>query len=243
MLDKTERLIAAFAKQKLGLEIDRWPDKVERNKKEIDAVCGNYAIEHTSIDTFPQQREQDDHFRQFIDGLAECCPSDMGGILQIGIIEGGIRRRKSKELQSIRTALKTWIADHSKSFPLTGNTWRRIDVPVEGYEPFAINVSKFNIGKDGIFFGRHTPSDYKLEERLKDLISRKARKLDLYLEFTRILILESNDFSLMNPSIMAEALKKTLESKLPQGVDELWFADNSIEEFPEFHDFSAVIKR
>jgi len=165
--------------------------------------------------------------------------------MQIGIIAGGIRKRDRKELGAIREALKQWIAGQSKSFPLTGNKYRKIDVPVEGYEPFGITVSKFNIGKDGIFIGRHISPDDTLHERLKELISRKAKKLDLYqkIEFTRILLLESNDFSLMNPFIMSEALQNALGGKLPQGVDAIWFADNSIDKYPEFHDFTREIEQ
>jgi hypothetical protein len=37
--------------------VDRWPDREDRTKLEIDAVAGPFAIEHTQIDSFPGQSE------------------------------------------------------------------------------------------------------------------------------------------------------------------------------------------
>lgn len=42
------------------LQVDRWPDKENRNLADIDAIAGAFAIEHTSIDTLPNQRRDSD---------------------------------------------------------------------------------------------------------------------------------------------------------------------------------------
>jgi hypothetical protein len=39
-----------------GFEVDIWPDEETRQSAGIDAIAGKFAIEHTSVDTIPNQR-------------------------------------------------------------------------------------------------------------------------------------------------------------------------------------------
>ena len=56
-----ERFVAHLARHgPQGLKVDEIPDLKERNLPEIDAIAGPFAIEHTSIDTVPHQRRNDD---------------------------------------------------------------------------------------------------------------------------------------------------------------------------------------
>src|SRR3954464_12750152 len=58
-----ESFVAFLAVQRgMSIRVDRWPDK-ERDG-DIDAVAGPFAIEHTSIDTFPDQRRDGHGFRR-----------------------------------------------------------------------------------------------------------------------------------------------------------------------------------
>lgn len=56
-----------------GLKIDRWPDKEKenRNSEDIDAIAGDFAIEHTSIDTLPNQRQKSDWFMRAVGNLEQ----------------------------------------------------------------------------------------------------------------------------------------------------------------------------
>ena len=47
-----------------GLKIDCWPEDENPGQSEIEAIAGDLAIEHTSIDTLPQQRTIGDHFEE-----------------------------------------------------------------------------------------------------------------------------------------------------------------------------------
>jgi hypothetical protein len=38
-----------------GLRIDSWPERTNHESPEIDAIAGAFAIEHTSVDTLPNQ--------------------------------------------------------------------------------------------------------------------------------------------------------------------------------------------
>lgn len=39
-----------------GLKVDCWPEDENPGQSEIEAIAGDLAIEHTSVDTLPQQR-------------------------------------------------------------------------------------------------------------------------------------------------------------------------------------------
>jgi hypothetical protein len=39
-----------------GLCVDKWPERENRKSPDIEAIAGQFAIEHTSIDTLPNQR-------------------------------------------------------------------------------------------------------------------------------------------------------------------------------------------
>lgn len=47
-----------------GLKVDCWPEDENPGQSEIEAIAGDLAIEHTSIDTLPQQRRIGDHFEE-----------------------------------------------------------------------------------------------------------------------------------------------------------------------------------
>ena len=51
------------------LKVDRLPDKENRKTSDIDAIAGCFAIEHTSIDTLPNQRRDSDWFIQAVGGI------------------------------------------------------------------------------------------------------------------------------------------------------------------------------
>ena len=51
------------------IRIDSFPDDDNRKSRDIDALAGQYAIEHTSIDSIPKQREDDSYFVRALGGL------------------------------------------------------------------------------------------------------------------------------------------------------------------------------
>jgi hypothetical protein len=46
------------------LEISSRPDEGNRKSQDVDAIAGPFAIEHTSVDTVPNQRRDSDYFLQ-----------------------------------------------------------------------------------------------------------------------------------------------------------------------------------
>ena len=74
-------------------------------------------------------------------------------------------------------------------------------------------------------------------------MDRKAMKLSKYqgLSAMTILLVENDDRALMNECKMLDAIKEAYPDGLPQGVDAIWFADTSMPDKPQFHDFTAKI--
>jgi hypothetical protein len=61
-----------------GLVLRYCPDERNRGSKDIDAIAGSFAIEHTSIDGMPQQRGHDDRFLKLVRGLREELKPSLG---------------------------------------------------------------------------------------------------------------------------------------------------------------------
>ncbi len=54
-----------------GLEVDTWPDEENRQSTEVDSIAGPFAIEHTSVDTIPNQRRDAAWFIQVVKPLED----------------------------------------------------------------------------------------------------------------------------------------------------------------------------
>ena len=90
-----------------NLQVDRRPDNENRSSADIDAVAGQFAIEHTSIDTVSNQRRDSERFLKAAGDLeyepATALPFRLEIILPYDAIT--TRQRWSR----IRTAFKTWV--------------------------------------------------------------------------------------------------------------------------------------
>lgn len=54
-----------------GLRVERRPDEENRRASDIDAIAGTFAIEHTSVDTLPNQRRDSDWFMRAAGNLEQ----------------------------------------------------------------------------------------------------------------------------------------------------------------------------
>jgi len=83
--------------------------------------------------------------------------------------------------------------------------------------------------KPGVFLRRPAPDDDTLPARVGDQIRRKLKKLALYKAqgYTTVLLIESKDQALMNQYKMLEAARESVGGSLPEGLDQLWYAEVS----------------
>ena len=217
-----------------NLKVNQRPDNKNRNFTDIDAIAGSFAIEHTSIDTLPNQRRNNNRFMQVIDGIEQELPSQLSFSLQITLEYGAVTTQQN--WKTIRQALKSWIIKDAPR--LTEGQHVLSSIP--GI-PFELHVNKEIGSPPSVRFGRFAPNDNTLAGRIKAQCDRKAKKLAKYQGTgkTTILLIESYDIALMHPSIMLKGIRGSYLNGLPPGVDKIWYADTSIPDYIRFTDFTS----
>ncbi len=139
-----DRIIEAFVAYLANtlysdLKITNWPDKRNSTSSDIDAIAKSHvcciAIEHTSVDFFPDQRRHDSRFLEAIG----CLEDELTGIvscnLQVsapfGMVPTGI------SWEEIRDRFRRWILDVVPQLPSD----KCITVSIEGI-PFSVTMHK-----------------------------------------------------------------------------------------------------
>ena len=238
-----QEVIVAFVghlgilKGHLNLSVDRWPDKENRTEPEIDAIAGNFAIEHTSIDSVANQRQLNDWYLRVIKDLDQVIRDCVDCGLTITFDFHAIG--KGMDWSGIRADLRNWIVDFA---PSLGNGNHEIVLPTSMPTEFPIVMRVWKKPTPSIIgFSRFDPEDDTLPVRIRKLLDKKARKLRKYHGSSRttIMLVENDDIALMNDAKMLDALREAYPDGLPQGVDEIWFADTSISDKPLFRDFTT----
>jgi len=224
-----------------NLMVDRWPDEENRQTKEIDAIAGPFAIEHTSIDSIPHQHRNDDWYLRVAGGLEQEFSDSVDFHLSVILEYDAIK--KGQDWDKLRAALKSWVSSNAFELPYG---WHDMILPVDPplSSPFRLRVRKWKEGPRGVFFPRFAPPEDKtLSERIRKILDRKGAKLAKYQRpgTTTVLLVENDDIALMNEAIMLSAIREAYPNGLPDGVDKLWFADTSIPENPRFCDFTSGI--
>ena len=161
--------------------------------------------------------------------LSKNCPASFRFRLRVTLEYGVVT--KKQDWKAIREALKSWIINEAPC--LVDGRHVLNDVP--GI-PFKLDVKKETDSPPGLFFARFTPDDNTLPNRIKKQFDRKAKKLAKYqgLGKTTVLLIESYDIALMNPSIMLTGIREAYPNGPPSGVDKIWYADTSIREKRNF---------
>lgn len=233
--DVTNAFVAHLRKNGFpDLKVDRCPDKENRNTSDIDAIAGHFAIEHTSIDTIPNQRRDADWFMKAIGEIEKELPVALPFRLNITIEYDAVT--KGQDWEAIRENLKTWIIKESPRIA----DGRQVLEGIQGV-PFRLHVRKGSNRRPGIFFARFEPNDDTLPARIRKQFDRKAKKLKNYhdQDKTTVLLIENGDIALMNEIL--DAIQKAYPSSLPNDVDKIWYADTSIPNDIEFMDFTPEI--
>jgi hypothetical protein len=218
------------------LTMDRRPDKEDRRTSEIDAIAGCFAIEHTSIDTLPNQRRDSDWFMQAIGEIEKEHTFSFPFRLNITIDYDAIAT--GQDWAAIRQNLKAWIINESPRL----NDGLIILENVRGV-PFRLRIRKASDRRPGIFFARFEPMDNSLPDRIRKQFDRKREKLAKYhgADWTTVLLVENDDIALMDEGKLLDSIQIAYPDGLPDGVDQIWYADTSIPSDIEFIDFTSEI--
>ena len=221
-----------------SLYVERRPDEENRSSRDIDAIAGRFAIEHTSIDTLPKQRRDADWFMRVAGSLERELVTTLPFRLSITLEYDAVKT--GQNWSAIRAELKNWITNESPRL-LDG---RFILDNLPGI-PFRLHVVKSRERPPGVFFARFQPNNDSLSSRVRVAFDRKAEKLAKYQApgTTTILLIESDDIALMNDERMLKAILGAFPDGPPAGVDQVWYADTSIASTVPFRELTPQLWR
>jgi len=216
------------------LQVDGWPEDENPGASEIEAIAGPFAIEHTSIDTLPNQRRDSDWFGEAVSPLETVLSPLLQFRLRITFPYDAISA--GQDWAAIREAIAAWIVRESGGL---ADGVHFIIVPGTTFES---RISKDSGAEPALLFYREAADDPSLAVRVRDQVLRKTSKLARHSlqERKTVLLVESVDGSLMNQHKMLEALREGLK-QLPAGIDQLWYVDGRRGFAPTFFDFTPFL--
>jgi hypothetical protein len=198
------------------IKVDHWLEDEQPGQSVVEAIAGPFAIEHTSIDTVPEQRRIGQQFQKAL-GVLELLP--VNARLQIVVPYELVQI--GGDWKTHFMTLASWAVLTSPTLP-DGNY--QIPIPATGLECSAVKDS----GRPAkIVLYRPAPDDDTLAPRLREQIQRKMEKLIRYKadRHTTVLIIETQDSALMNQHKMLEAARTAVGGQMPDGLDCLWYAE------------------
>ncbi len=152
-----------------GLKIDSYPeDKADR---EIEAIAGSFAIEHTSMDAISDQRLHSDWFNRALGDLNR----ELRLPFRLLIIVPYDAIKKGQDWVAIRLSLLEWLSNFAPGY----NNGRHHIKDVRGV-PFDFYMWKKDSSHPFIKAGRITSSDNGFYERLRMQLNKKVKKLAKY---------------------------------------------------------------
>ena len=221
-----------------GLIISARPDEENRQTTDIDAIAGPYAIEHSSVDTVRDQRRDSAWFLEVLKPLEEEFSGSLPFRLTLTFPYEGIQR--GQQWPRITAALLGWIRVESPRLAYGAH-----EVRATHEIPFGFRAMKRKSDRPGLSVGRFAPDTKTFPSRLREQLDRKATKLSRYKNEGKItlLLVESDDIALMDDSIMWDSLRQAYPNGLPEGVDQVWYADTSIPKEVLFTDMTRAMVR
>ena len=210
------------------LKVDRRPDEENRSSPDIDAIAGPFAIEHTSIDTLPNQRCNAARFGEVTEGFEEEFSDQLPFHLSITFDYGAVNKNyvdltEKRDLGEIHEAFKNRIGEFNLSLADGCRVLNGVpDIP------FQFDVIKGSELPKDILFALVNPDDSTIPEHIKALIDRSAKKLSKYQsnKKTTVLLIESNDPALMNDRILG-AIRKAYPEGLPSEINQIWYGETA----------------
>ncbi|HBG62059.1 MAG: hypothetical protein A2Y03_06670 [Omnitrophica WOR_2 bacterium GWF2_38_59] len=217
------------------------PDIKERNVPACDMIVQigseKWAIEHTSIDSIPKQRRDDNRVLKLLFPLRDMLrnklpvPGHYDLNVDMNVIPTGIN------WDELRESIALWCINVAPLLklgsPKTTPSHYRKEKPLG--VPFELALYRWP-GRDGVFnIGRFAPTDLEEQRALVILETLNSRgvKVVQYKEegFKTLLILEANDIALANQALISEAFEKVAsqlsKDELP---DEVYLIETDCQE-------------
>jgi hypothetical protein len=191
------------------------PDTIERSHPAVEwlfeTATEKFAIEHTRIESFPNQIVDGKHFARMLEPLEKELAGRLPGDYCL-FVNVGAAKAAASEHGAIRTAIRDWILANCASL--------KEEEGLRGTPtgiPFEIALSR-DIGRGSsliVFQGLGDDLAELRLDRIREALARKCPKL--YMEQqagrTTVLALESDDMPLINQRAIAEAVVQAIASR------------------------------
>lgn len=207
------------------------PDKDNPGQPGCDAIIlrdsEKWALEHTTIDSFRNQREDDVKFEQVVVPLEKNIPkvfpdSYFNISIPVHVIPKGVDWNElaiKLEAGCIETIRNTPIRPDGimRSYNLT-------------YIPFSVRISREPSHRSPQCHVMRVCPPHQKEELVQNMIStlkKKDAQLQPYKErgLPTILLIESDDPSLVNADSLADALSQAMAQYFPAHIDQIYIAE------------------
>lgn len=209
----------------LNTEVIEEPDKRIRNSEACDAIAiigkKNVAIEHTSIDSYKNQREENALFYKFFQPIKEILEKELRVSGKFFLSTESSINLKGFDYDKVRLEIIEWCLKNAGNLEFGSPDTAPhhfISKKFKGI-PFKITLYRWP-GKNRVQLSSASFDEikYKLQEVLESTLETRGRKVAKYSEsgYRTVLLIESNEIQLLNDYIIREAfsqLPKKLEDK------------------------------
>lgn len=220
------------------------PDKTIRNSKACDSIATigkkRVAIEHTSIDSYPKQREEGALFLELFVPIKNVLEKELKIPGRFVLCTDSNINLKRFNFEKVRPLIINWCLEKAGNLEIgSPSTAPRhfISEQLPGI-PFKIKLYRWQ-GQNGVRLSMNLSEEIEIEliEVLKSAMSSRGKKVVSYKEkgFKTILLLESNEIQLLNDIIIREAFcKLTNETKDEDIPDEVYLIMSGIKPYELF---------
>ncbi|MGD0267165.1 MAG: hypothetical protein ABSD47_19785 [Candidatus Methylomirabilota bacterium] len=189
-------------------------DTVVRNRPAVEWIyktpSARFAVEHTRIESFPNQIAEGKRFAQLLEPLETELAGKLPGAFFL-TVDAGAARVPAAEHAAVRRALAEWILVNGGTLDPEEKTGARGNCNLTATPPgvpFEVTLHRDCDYESRLFIMQGLVGDWQRlrRERIGEALARKCPKLLAAHEegCVSVLILESDDVSLANRTVVAE---------------------------------------
>jgi hypothetical protein len=231
-VDQVIDVVRRFLQETLGQTLTHLasPDRNERNATATDAILQGttgclIAVEHTSLDSYRGHRRDNARFREVLGQLEEDLRDRLPDHVDVCIPPHAIQPGQDWSL--LTRAIRQWLLAQMHSLPY--DAWQQVAIPSVSF-PVGIRRERC-AGPGSLFAMRWAPPNDVLEriqlfiDRIEDKVAVLARYPD---DGHRcVLAIESNDFVLVNRTVLWEEFRVAAKNCDLRTVDDVLLVQTS----------------
>jgi hypothetical protein len=198
-------------------------DVVVRDKPAVEWVyetrSTRFAVEHTRIESFPNQIAEGKHFAQLLEPLEMQLAGKLPGAFFL-IVNVGVAKAPAAQHAEVRTALAEWILANGAALDPEETTGPRGNCDITATPsgvPFEVTLHRDCDYESRLFIIQNVGGDRQSlrRQRIGEALARKCPKLAAAHDdgCISVLILESDDIALANRVAVAEATVAELATR------------------------------